>query len=302
MVDLSFVTADVFTSKRFGGNPLAVFPNCVPLDTDRMQAIAREFNLSETVFAFPARARNATRQLRIFTPERELPFAGHPTVGTAIVLAEQGYLGDIGAHADIAFEEGAGLVPVRLERRSGNWSAALSAPIIPKIIPCQLNPLALAHAVGLTLADLSTQAAPTIASAGVPFLFLPVRNRDALSRARPDIGRWSEYLGGLPTQEILLFTLYDWRAGREVHARMFAPSLGVVEDPATGGAAAAAGRTLFDLQKPDGATTAWIIWQGADMGRLSRIDLTIHVEKGELARVEVGGEAVLISEGRYFHP
>lgn len=300
MTDLRYFTADVFTAQKFGGNPLAVFPDCLPLDDALMLSLARELNLSETVFVFPPRDKKHDRHVRIFTPGRELPFAGHPTVGCAIVLAAQGFFGNLGARTDIVFEEGAGPVPVRIERRKNGFFAALTSPKIPRRLGDGPPRGGVAEMLSLGADDLATEAMSGMYAVAMGFLFAPVKSRDALARAKLDFGVWSRVMVGSPVQEVYVLTMDDWKKGREIWSRMFAPDLGIAEDPATGSAAATAARFLADLQAPPDGPSVWTIRQGIEMGRPSLIELTLTLKGGELAAVEVGGEAIILSEGRFF--
>ncbi len=300
MTDLPFVTADVFTRTRFGGNPVAVFPQCPPLADDLLQAIARELNLSETVFVFPPRDPSHTRRVRIFTPARELAFAGHPTIGCAIILAEIGHLGEIGAAAEIVLEEGAGPVPVRLERRAEGLFATLTAPKLPSAMGATFSAAELAPMVGLKAEDIA-EGVPLgrYDSGGPKFQFVPVTDRKALARSALDVALWRRLLCEGPAQEVYVLTMENWADGRDVWARMFAPSAGIVEDPATGSAAAALARFLAEMQRPGGPSRAWTIHQGVEMGRPSLLELRAEFGGRELAKVEVGGAAILQTEGRF---
>ena len=300
MTSLQFVTADVFTRTRFGGNPVAVFPECPPLADDLLQAIARELNLSETVFVFPPRDSRHTRRVRIFTPARELAFAGHPTIGCAIILAEMGHLGAIGAAAEIVLEEGAGPVPVRLERRGEGLFATLTAPRLPSAMGAKFCGADLAPMIGLKVEDLA-EGVPLgrYDSGGPKFQFIPVRDGHALARAVLDVALWRQLLSQDAAQEVYVLTMEDWNGGREVRARMFGPSVGVVEDPATGSAAAALARFLAEVQRPAEPSRAWTVHQGREMGRPSLLALRAEFEGRELAKVEVGGAAILQAEGHF---
>lgn len=294
MGDLSFILADVFTDVAFGGNPLAVFPNADGLSPERMQVIARELNLSETVFVLPPTQASATHRLRIFTPAMELPFAGHPTIGTAIVLAELG-LADAHAAA-LVFEEGAGLVPVELDRTDGGLClATLTSPKLPERIQMSATVEQLASVTGLSPAEIEP-ITPRAYSAGVPFMFVPVADEAALAKVRIDTGTWSAVLADTPAPHLYLLTMANWEQGRAIRARMFAPAMGIAEDPATGGAAAALAGFLADIQRFEGRAT-WTIYQGLEMKRPSKISLEAVTEDGCLISVRVGGSAVLIAKG-----
>ncbi|HLZ65828.1 MAG TPA: PhzF family phenazine biosynthesis protein [Aliidongia sp.] len=297
----AFITADVFTDRPFGGNPLAVFPEADPA-LPAMQRLAAELNLSETVFVLPPENPAHTRRLRIFTPAAELPFAGHPTVGTALILAETGRLGPIDRRLDIVFEEGAGPVPVTIERdAAGRLGATLTSPRVPARLPDPLDPALLARALGLTEAALEPDIAPAVYSAGVAFAILPVRPAH-LSAAAIDLALWRSELAGTSAQHLYPVVLDDWAAGRTARVRMFAPAMGITEDPATGAAAAAFVGFLADRQRPADGATRWTLAQGAELGRPSRIDITADIADGRLVAARVGGTAVLMSRGTFDLP
>ncbi|HEV2673663.1 MAG TPA: PhzF family phenazine biosynthesis protein [Aliidongia sp.] len=296
-----YLTADVFTDRPFGGNQLAVFPDA-DLAPETMQRLAAELHLSETVFVLPPQNPAHTHKLRIFTPAMELPFAGHPTVGTALILAETGRLGPIDCRRDIVLEEGAGPVPVTIERdAAGRLHATLTSPVLPTRQPGQFDRALLAAAIGLDEAALDPQVAGEILSAGVPFAVQPIRP-ERLSDAAIDLALWRSHLAGTPMQHLYLVALDDWTQGRTARVRMFAPAMGITEDPATGAAAAAFVGFLAAHQRlPDGATR-WTLSQGTELGRPSRIDIGADIVDGKLVAARVGGTAVLMSSGSFDLP
>ena len=293
---LEFHTLDVFTDTRFGGNPLAVVLDADELSPEAMQTMAREFNLSETVFVMaPAEAANSAA-VRIFTPARELPFAGHPTVGCAVLLAEMGREeGDV-FESTIRLEEKVGLIEV-LVRRLGPEPAygELTAARLPE--PCGEVPPAEAIAAALSLApgDIGFgKHRPSVYTAGNAFLFVPLASRAALARARVDTAGW-EALEGAAGVGAYLYCAGDGEA--DYHARLFAPGDGIVEDPATGSAAAAMPGALLAAGALDAGVNAVTIAQGEDMGRPSVIRLFADIEDGAITEVRVGGQAVRVSSG-----
>lgn len=291
-----FYTADVFTDRPFGGNPLAVLPEAAGLSTAQMHLLARELSLSETAFVLPPENPAHTRRLRIFTPARELPFAGHPTVGTALVLAATGALGDLGGETRIVFEEGVGPVPVVIRSRDGTPAfAQLAAAQLPAAGSPPPDPDALAEMLSLAPADLEGDVENV--SCGVPFLFIPVRGRAALARARVRLDRFEALFPGADAPELYLFCREPEQPGSDLRARMFAPALGITEDPATGGAVAALGGYLGWRDRTQDGTRAWTIEQGFEMGRPSLLHLEVDKADGAITAVRVGGAAVLISEG-----
>jgi trans-2,3-dihydro-3-hydroxyanthranilate isomerase len=291
-----FHTLDVFTDAALAGNPLAVVLDCDGLDDSRMQAIAREFNLSETVFVFAPRDPVNTARLRIFTPGRELPFAGHPTVGAAVLLAQL-RAPELLARQDlrVVVEEGVGdIVCVARHRPNQAPAAYFTLPRLPE--PAGEAPPAatLANRLGLAPDEIGFDAhRPSVYSAGNPFLFAPVASRAALAKARPNAHPWGA--GGEPG--VYLYTREAERPGSSFRARMFAPGLGVVEDPATGSAAAAFAGVLMRFEKPAEGETTYVIEQGFEMGRPSLIALGLEVENGALRSATIGGSAVIISQG-----
>lgn len=291
-----FYTADVFTDRIFGGNPLSVFPNADGLGPDQMHQVARELNLSETVFVFPAEKSGHTRRLRIFTPGAELPFAGHPTIGAAFVLA---IIGDVSLHGDVTrvvFEEEVGPVPVSIRAVDGRPTfVQLTAAQLPEFGPETPPPDVIAATLSLDVSDLLTDASgPQAVSCGVPFLFVPVRNRDAVSRVQLNHGLWERHVSSYWAPHLYVFAALG---GSDIHARMFAPAIGIEEDPATGsGATALAGYLGVRNEMSDGMLH-WKIRQGVEMGRPSILSADAEKSRGEIVSIRVGGTSVLVSEG-----
>ncbi len=294
-----YLTADVFTDRPFGGNPLAVFPDARGVNPEWMQRIARELNLSETVFVLPPENPGHTRRLRIFTPGTELPFAGHPTVGTALVLARIGEIPLSGGETRIVFEEAVGPVPVTIRATDGEpVFAQLTAAQLPEFGPPPPAIPELAELLSIAPADILTgNDFPQNVSCGVPFLFIPLRDRAALARARVQLDRWDALFAGPGAPQLYVFSRDPELAGSDLRARMFAPGLGIPEDPATGGAAAAFGGYLGVRAPERDGTLRWTIEQGFEMGRPSLIHLEVDKRDGIVAAVRVGGGAVTMSEG-----
>ena len=294
-MSLTFHTLDVFTDRRFAGNPLAVVLGADRLDEARMQAVAREFNLSETVFVTaPAEAAN-TAGLRIFTPERELAFAGHPTIGAAILIAELG-----GLDGEVRLEEKVGLVRVRIGREAGAVRfAELAAARMPEPWGNVADDRAIAAALQLGPRDIGFGThRPSVFNPGNhPMLYVPLASRAALATARISMTNW----GGLGVGGAFLAYLYTPGAagsGVDFHCRAYTPNTGIMEDPATGSAAAGLPGPLFSFEGPWRGTRDWVLAQGEDMGRPSRITLSADADGGGLRAVRVGGSAVRVSEGR----
>jgi trans-2,3-dihydro-3-hydroxyanthranilate isomerase len=297
-----FLTCDVFTDTPFGGNPLAVLPEAGGLDGATMQTIAREFNLSETIFVLPPADPTHTAAVRIFTPARELPFAGHPTVGCALTLAALGRVPlDEAGRGQMMLELKAGLVPVALAPdASGRPTATFTAPGVPSIDDDALPPApVLARMLGLNAGDVMTRSplCPAVCSAGgVSFAVVPV-SPDALSRIRLDSALYAEHAGGATT-DLYVVALDDPHRPTAIHARMFAPAMGIPEDPATGSAATALAAWLDRLMPAAGAETlSWTVIQGGDMGRPSTIALEVDRTAEGMTAVRIGGAAVMISDG-----
>jgi trans-2,3-dihydro-3-hydroxyanthranilate isomerase len=282
-----FATLDVFTDRRFAGNPLAVVLDAEALDAAAMQAIAREFNHPETVFVFaPADPAHRAR-VRIFTPARELPFAGHPTVGTAVLLGAR----DGGR--DLVLEEGIGAVRCTLESmRGGGGSARFTIPQLPTEAGPTADVAAIAAALSLVPEDVG-EGRPARWSAGIPLTFVPIVSLAAIARCRPDPARFDAAFGA--GAAVYVFCNETAEAGHHFHARMFAPGMGVPEDPATGSAAAAFAGVL--ARRLSDGSHAITIEQGYEMGRPSLIHLTAEVAAGRLVSASVGGDAVIVTEG-----
>jgi trans-2,3-dihydro-3-hydroxyanthranilate isomerase len=294
-----YYLSDVFTDHAFGGNQLAVFPEGDRVPERFMQKIARELNLSETVFVLPPTRPEYHCRLRIFTPARELPFAGHPTVGTACTLAEIGRVPVVNGGADVTLEEGVGPIPVTIQRDGKRHRATFTTARLPEFGPPPPSAGALAECLGVSPEDvLEEPIHPVAASCGVQFLFVPVRDRSVLARTRVNGAAWERHLGGYWTTDVFVFTRDAELAGSSVRARMFAPLDGIPEDPATGSAAAALAGVLASAEPPRDATLRWRIEQGFEMGRPSLIDLEADLTARGLGAVRVGGESVLVGEGR----
>lgn len=261
-----------------------------------MQSIARELNLSEAVFVLPARSPKAACRLRIFTPGIELPFAGHPTIGTAIVLANESLIELSSDETRVMLEEHVGLVPVVIRRDGDLFSATLSAAQMPEYGPPPPAREVLAQLLGLNIEDISdAPAAPAAVSCGVPFLFVGVRDRDALSRVTLDRTIWNAHLRDFWAPHIYVVCSSEGEV--DLHARMFAPAMNIVEDPATGGAATALAGWLEPPAPEEDRDRHWTIEQGRDMGRPSRIQVDAEIRGGYVTAIRVTGAAVLVGRG-----
>ena len=300
-----FWTLDVFTDRAFQGNPLAVVADATGLSTEQMQRIAREFNISETTFVLPPESQDHTFRLRIFTPACELPFAGHPTVGSAFALAAAGRVPLKGDSARVIFGENVGPVPVDIRGVDGRPTfSQLTAARLPEWGPAPPPSEALAAMLGLDPSDVldDERDEPQSLSCGTPFLFVPLKSIDAVRRARVSWEWWNQTLNSYWTQEVFLFSYETEGQGAALHARMFAPVLGIGEDPATGSAAAALAGYLARRERLTSGSARWIIEQGFEMGRPSRIELEADAANGKLTAVRVGGQSVVVSEGHLHVP
>jgi trans-2,3-dihydro-3-hydroxyanthranilate isomerase len=291
-----FYTLDVFTDVALAGNPLAVVLDSEGLDDSRMLAIAREFNLAETVFVGEPRNPINTARLRIFTPGRELPFAGHPTVGAAVLLAHL-RAPDLLAREDlrIVIEEKIGDVVCIARHRKGQGLAAyFTLPRLPEPLGDAPSDAAIAADLGIAASDIGFGAhRPTIYGAGTPNLFVPLASLAAIGNARPTLKLW----GGNGGPCLYLYTKEVANAGSTWHARMFASGWGIVEDPATGSAVAAFAGVVMQFERPSDGEHMFVIEQGVEMGRPSFISLGIEVERGALRSATIGGSAVIVSQG-----
>lgn len=296
---LKFSTYDVFTDHRFGGNPLAVFLDVPELPTEFMQDIAREFNLSETVFVVKPHDPRATRRLRIFTPSRELPFAGHPTIGAAYALLEEGLAGVSGTSGRFVLEEEVGLVPIDVRRQTdGTWFVQLTAAKLPEPGPPAPPVAELAKLLGVAELDILQDADfPEFYSCGVPYLFVPLRNRDVVRNVTIDPVSSRKVAGVVGAFQVYVFSYDPEREESDIRARMFMQEFGIVEDPATGSAAAAFAGYLVKRSWHKEGTLKWTLEQGFEMRRPSLLYLEADIANGAVTAVRVGGTAVRMSDG-----
>jgi trans-2,3-dihydro-3-hydroxyanthranilate isomerase len=290
-----YVTVDVFTDRVFGGNPLAVVLDAQGLNTAQMQAIAAEFNYAETTFVLPAADTKHTAHVRIFTPRTEVPFAGHPNVGTAVVLARELEKHVSQPFDQLAFEEAAGIVPIQLIREhnaivGAEFRAPETLTLGSKVCAADIG-----ECLSLTAADINlANHPPRVLSVGLPFLVAEVASRDALRRAKPDTKAHERILPPIGTDAIYAYC--PGTAPLELYARMFSPLDGIVEDPATGSAAAATISLLASL-RPEHGEMSWCIHQGFEMGRPSLIQGRTERSNGTIAAVHIGGFAVQVMSG-----
>lgn len=290
-----YFVLDVFTEKALSGNPLAVVMDSDGLDTEAMQAIAAEFNLSETVFIMPAQRPAHTAKLRIFTPKKELAFAGHPTVGTGILLARQNWGGEGERDGIVVLEEDIGSIRLGVVLRDGHAYAEFDIPEMPKALePAPDRELA-AAALGLFPSEIGFENhKPSRFEAGNPFAFVPVRNLEVLGRVKIERRTFDK---AFPDGMVFAYCRETMSNENDFHARAFAPAFGVAEDPATGSAAAAFAGVVMEFDEPTGGDHRYRIEQGHFMHRPSLIELELEVE-GDLHAVRIGGSAVILAEGQ----
>ncbi len=284
MQALDFEVWDVFTDVPFAGNPLAIVTGADGLSTQQMQTIAREFNLSETIFLMAPRDPAHTARARIFFPTAEIPFAGHPTVGAALMLAGKRGLNHV------TLEEQAGLVPVQIT----DGLARFQAPVTPFGLDVAIDPVLAAQALDIDAQEIGPHRIG-VHEGGPRFLFVPVSSRDSLRRARPIEPHWSKLMAAGGVDSAYLYTA-------DFDARMFSPTAGIPEDPATGSASALLASQLLMNGGLNEGDNHFALKQGEDMGRLSRISLSVRVTAGAIETVHVAGQAVKISSGRMRPP
>ena len=295
---LHFQTVDVFTQQRFAGNPLAVVLNAEGLSSEQMQAIAAEFNLAETTFVLPPRDAAHTAEVRIFTPRGEMPFAGHPNVGTAYVLARAGTsYGRIVSGDQVMFEEKAGLVPISLlkdgEAVVGARLASPQALNVGAEVPAEL----IASACGVALDDIENENhRPCIASCGAAFILAELKTYQALASASPRADVFHREVAKHPATSILLYTQVD-EDGTDIRARMFAPHHGIPEDPATGSANVALIGLLAKLRPEPDLKLSKRIAQGVEMGRPSLLHAEADKRGGLVGATYIGGRCVPVMQG-----
>ena len=299
-MQLTFHTLDVFTNRRFGGNPLAVVLDAGALSTEQMQTICREFNLSETIFVMKPEDPANTAKVRIFFPGGEMAFAGHPTVGCAVLLAEMKYKPGCSFETVIRLEEKAGLVPVKVSRVGDAPRAQFTAPVVPFHADVPLPSIAdTARALNLSASDISFDGHAIASLEGGPrFFYVPVKTRAALEKSQVSEPHWSALIrpmGGVDAA--YLYTRGGDAPNTHFRARMFAPTGGIPEDPATGSATALLAAQLLKAEELKDGTHKWQLEQGYEMGRPSDLFLEADVAQAKLTAVRVAGQAVRVMQG-----
>jgi trans-2,3-dihydro-3-hydroxyanthranilate isomerase len=296
-MSIPFLQYDVFTNEPLTGNQLAVFLDGRGLTVDRMQALAREMNFSESTFILPPETRGTDVRMRIFTPATEMPMAGHPTIGSTFALAHTGVIRP-GA-SGFVFGLGVGPVPVDLEWEGSRLRFAWMTQLDPTFGPALTARDEVAAAIGLVAGDLIADRPIQQVSCGVPYLIVPIRSREAVDRALSDPSAFRRLATSTGIDlPIFLFAMSPSGSPETVYSRMFAPEFGIIEDPATGSASGPLGCYLVRHQLVSGDAARRIIsLQGVAMGRPSRIHVSIASRGGDIVQVRVGGEAVLVASG-----
>jgi trans-2,3-dihydro-3-hydroxyanthranilate isomerase len=297
-----FVTLDVFTAAAFGGNQLAVFPDASAIPEDALLNITREFNFAEVTFCYPPANPANTRKVRIFTPAREIPFAGHPTVGTAIALVELGLVKLQGAgNTKLVLEEGVGPIAVAVRKEGSAVAfAQLSAAKLAEVGPAAPSRGMLAEILSIEAEDiLASPMAPQNVTCGLPFLMVPLRSVDAVSRSRVRMEKWEATLKSAWAPDIFVFARDPEGGDAHFHARMYGPGVNVPEDPATGSANACLAGYLAARSAQKDGTLVWTVDQGVEMGRPSRLEIEADKSAGTVTAIRVGGNAVMMSEGSF---
>ncbi len=299
-MNIRFITTDVFTNRPFSGNQLAVIPDARGIPDDLLQAIAREFNYSESTFVYPAENPAHARRVRIMTPGGELPFAGHPTNGTAVVLAAIGEIPLTGDTTRIVLEETVGPVPVAIRARGGVATGAqLTSAKLPEIGPPPPPRTTLAELLSLDPSQLQGGVnGPQAVSCGVPYLIVPVKDRIAVAAARLRMDLWDATLKRYWAPEIMVVAKDPEHEGSDLRARVFVPGHAIPEDPATGSAAASLAGYLAARDPAPNGSYRWVMEQGFEMGRPSMLELEADKRDGAVVAVRVAGDAVVVSEGK----
>ena len=297
MAGYAYHLVDVFTDKKLAGNQLAVLPDAQGLTTEMMQALAREFNLSETAFVTPPEVGGDFR-VRIFTPEIEMPFAGHPTIGTAYVLAREGRIAATeSAQTSVHFEENIGTIPVTVEWHGGMPHKIMMDQLIPQHGAQFFNHEAIARMLSLRTEQIRRDVPMEVVTSGLPFLYVPLENLEAIQSISFRTDVWEQLLKGTDGPNVYLFTMETLHSDSTVHSRMFAPGLGILEDPATGAACGPLGSYLVKHNLIGDTSQPIINEQGYEMGRPSRIVIQVTRDGSAISRVQVGGQCVAVGSG-----
>ncbi len=294
-----FYTLDVFSEKKLEGNPLAVVLDSEGLTNESMQEIAREFNLSETVFILPAENTDNTARLRIFTPGRELPFAGHPTIGASVLLA---HINSATEQTQLKLELKAGVIKAEANCFDGLGKAVFQTPGTPEAYTPHKTPEITAKLLGLMPEDLELKNhVPAFSSSsGNEWLFIPLKNADAIKRAKVQIEYWLDAHKGHNSHGVYVYTKECVSDQADWHARMFAPEMGIAEDPATGSAAVTFPGILAEFETLKEGWNNWLIEQGYEMGKPSQLHVSAEVKNNRIMRVKLAGSAVILMSGTLY--
>lgn len=303
---LQYYQADVFTDVPFGGNPLAVFPSACDLTEREFQQIAREMNLSETVFVLPSTNPKASAKLRIFTPEREIPFAGHPVIGTFYVLAILKKIALQEPVTRVSYECNLGVFPLELIVLRGQIDQVIMSQPSPEFIEV-MNPSEIVYDVAKAL-SLQKSMVPEalfpleIVSTGLPVLIVPIKSLTAVRSIEVNHSALLDLCGRIGVNGIMVFSTMTVEENSTVHARMFADPIGIPEDPATGSASGALGAYLVKNGVVDvGPTTEMVIEQGYEIDRPSRILVQVYSDDDVIQDIKVGGQVILVAEGKLWY-
>lgn len=296
-MELNYHLLDVFTNQAFGGNQLAVFTN-PPADLPQatMQKIAKEMNLAEITFVFPPENPDNDFRVRIFTPATEMPMAGHPTVGTGHLLAQEGLLGDIKGEKIVTFEEGVGPIKVTIQTTDdGEPSQILMRQPLPEFLDIYEDKQLIANMLSLSVDDLHSTVPMQVVTTGVPFLYIVINSLEAINKINLRLDEWEKLVKGTNAEQIFVTTTETQYADSTVHSRMFAPAFGIPEDPATGAASGPLGAYLVKYGLAEAGDI--VSEQGIEMGRPSFINIQIGVDGDTFTDVVIGGECVYMGYG-----
>ncbi|MGH1351944.1 MAG: PhzF family phenazine biosynthesis protein [Methyloligellaceae bacterium] len=295
-----FYTLDVFSSQKLQGNPLAVVLDSEGLSDLEMQTIAREFNLSETVFILPAEYPENTARLRIFTPGQELPFAGHPTIGASVLLAHTDPANNT---VKLNLELKAGLINSDATCNDGLGEAGFHTPGVPSEYTPHNDPEVTAKLLGLTADDLKLRnhLPGFVSSSGNEWLFIPVKDARTIKRAKVDMAYWSAAHAGHTSDGVYVYTDECNSPDAHWHTRMFAPAMGITEDPATGSAAVTFPGILAEFETLVQGENSWQIEQGYEMGQPSQLHVSARVDNSNILHVKLAGSAVILMSGTLYY-
>jgi trans-2,3-dihydro-3-hydroxyanthranilate isomerase len=303
MRKLRYHLVDVFTDRPFGGNQLAVFAEGREVPPALMQRLAKELNLSETTFVLPPQETGHDFWVRIFTPAAELPMAGHPTVGTAFVLALEQLIDTSGPETMVRFEEGVGVIPVRIQWDDGRPASIMMSQPLPNFGPEFTDRALMAEMLSIDADGIDPNYPLQVVSCGVPFLYVPLKSLATIRQVRLRYDLWEQHLKNFASPHLFMFTPETELENSDVHWRMFAPALGIVEDPATGAASGPLGCYLVKYD-PRPRTDdrrqkqiSFVSEQGFEMGRPSFIQIEIEQVDEQITGVTVGGQCVHMGEG-----